>query len=177
MIKRIVSTFNTVRLDYVFTGALAASYYGTPRTTMDVDIMVKVSKMELRTKLVPTLRKAELRVDEDRINTALESGFRITTLEDTRSPFTVDIIFSTESLQKKAGSILGLPTFYQTPEDLIRVKLRMIKATVPRERTIKDIDDIRAILKFTDVDMKSLKKWAMKDSTLSILKDIANLAI
>ena len=176
MVKRIVRNFNTAGLDYIFTGALAASYYGTPRTTMDIDIVVKVTHDELRTKLVPALRKAELRINEEKIDAALKSEFRIATFEDSKSPFTVDIIFSTENLRKKVGSILGLPTFYQTPEDLIRMKLRMIKATVLKERALKDIDDIRAILRFTEVDMKNLKRQALKDSTLAILKDIANVA-
>ncbi|MDH5390816.1 MAG: hypothetical protein OEX10_06660 [Candidatus Bathyarchaeota archaeon] len=43
LIRRIVKNFNTAGIDYMFTGALAASYYGTPRTTMDVDIVVKVA--------------------------------------------------------------------------------------------------------------------------------------
>jgi len=161
----------------MLTGALASSYYGTPRTTLDVDIVVRVSGVDLQAKLVPALRKAELQVDEERIDAALGSGFRIATFEDGKSPFTVDIIFSVEKLKKKDGSILGLPTFYQTPEDLIRVKLRMIKATVPKERALKDVDDIRAILRFTEVDLKSLKRQASKDSTLSTLEEIANEAV
>ena len=157
----------------MFTGALAASYYGTPRTTMDVDIVVKVSRGDLQTKLVSALRKAELQVDEKRIDAAFKSGFRIVTFRDSKSPFTVDIILSSKKLEKKAGTILGLPTFYQTPEELILAKLRMIKATVPRERALKDEDDVRAILRFTEVNMKNLKRRALKDGTLSILENIA----
>ncbi len=55
----------------------------------------------------------------------------------------------------KAGKILGMPTFYQKPEDLVLAKLRMIKATVPRERALKDVDDVRAILKL----QRLIWKW------------------
>ncbi len=48
LIRRIVKNFNTAGIDYMFTGALAASYYGTPRTTMDVDIVVKVAREDLK---------------------------------------------------------------------------------------------------------------------------------
>ena len=38
---------------------------------------------------------------------------------------------------------------------------------------MKDEDDVRAILRFTGVDMKGLKRQALKDGTLSILENIA----
>jgi hypothetical protein len=85
----------------------------------------------------------------------------------------VDLILSAKRLQKKAGIISGLSTFYQQPEDLIRAKLRMIKATVPRERAPKDEDDIRALLKFTKVNTKTVRRQAKKDNTLSILETVA----
>lgn len=72
----------------------------------------------------------------------------------------------------KAGKILGMPTFYQKPEDLVLAKLRMIKATVPRERALKDVDDVRAILKFTKVDLEMVKKRAKQENTLSVLETI-----
>ena len=171
LIRRIVKNFNTAGIDYMFTGALAASYYGTPRTTMDIDIVVKVAREDLQT-LVTLLRKTEMQVDERRINEAFDSGFRIITLKDKRTPFTLDIILFDKKLEKKPGTILGLPTFYQTPEGLILSKLRMIKATVPKERALKDKDDVKAILRYTKVNMKALKQRARKENSLSILEEL-----
>jgi len=156
----------------MFTGALAASYYGTPRTTMDVDIVVKAAQGKTQAKLISALREAGIQINERRIREAFASGFRIVTFKDRRTPFTLDIIFSDKRLKKKAGAILGLPTFYQTPEELVISKLRMIKVTVPKERALKDEDDVKAILRFTKVGMKILKKQARRDSTLSILETI-----
>lgn len=159
----------------MFTEALAASYYGTPRTTMDIDIVVKVARENLEAQLIEPLRNAEIQVNDGRINEAIKSGFRIITLQDKKTPFTLDVILSDRKLEKKAGTILGLPTFYQTPEELILSKLRMIKATVPKERALKDEDDVRAILRYTKVDIKALKRQARKESTLSIFESIATL--
>ena len=156
----------------MFTGALAASYYGTPRTTMDVDIVVKAAQGKTQAKLISALREAGIQINERRIREAFASGFRIVTFKDRRTPFTLDIIFSDKRLKKKAGAILGLPTFYQTPEELVISKLRMIKVTVPKERALNDEDDVKAILRFTKVGMKILKKQARRDSTLSILETI-----
>lgn len=121
----------------MFTGALAASYYGTPRTTIDVDIVVRVSEKELETNLIAALRKAGMQVNDRKIEEAVKSGYKIITFEDKRSPFTLDVILSDNKLRKRSGIILGLPTFYQVPEDLVLAKLRMIKATIPREELKK----------------------------------------
>ena len=156
----------------MFTGALAVSYYGRARTTVDVDVVVAVVDKGWRTNLVSALERAGLVVDEEGIDAALRSGYRIVTFEDSKSPLTVDVILSDVKLVRRAGSILGLATFYQTPEDLILAKLRMIKATVPRERALKDEDDVRAILRFTKVDMETVKERAGRNNTVAILEEI-----
>ena len=171
LIKRIVKALNDAGVDYMFTGALAASYYGTPRTTMDMDVIVRFSPENTK-RFTVQLRKAGMGVRERKIREAFESGFRIVTLKDKKSPFTVDIMLSDKKLEKISGAILGLSTFYQTPEALISSKLRMIKATIPRERTLKDKDDVRAILRYTRVDLKAVKRRAQKENTISILEEL-----
>ena len=156
----------------MFTGALAASYYGRARTTGDIDVVVAVRGRGWRTKLVSALRQAGLVVDEKNIDDALKSSYRIVTFKDKKSPLTVDVILSSEKLKKKSGKILGLPTFYQTTEDFISAKLRMIKVTVPRERALKDIDDVKAVLKFSRVNLEVVREKAEKDNTIAILEEI-----
>jgi hypothetical protein len=172
LVKRIVKNFNSLGLDYMFTGALAASYYGRARTTRDVDVVVAIRRREELTKLVLALMQAGLVVNEKSFDDALKSGYRIVTFEDGKSPVTVDIVLVDRKLEKKSGKILGLPTFYQTPEDLILAKLRMIKVTVPRERALKDMDDVKAVLKFSRVNLEVVKERAKKDNTIAILKKV-----
>lgn len=172
LVRRVVKGFEKLGVDYVFTGALAASFYGVPRTTVDVDVLVVVSGVDDRVRLVEALKNAGLIVDERAINRALESGYRIATFKDGKTAYTVDVIFSDKKLEKRAGTVAGVPTFFQLPEELVLAKLRMIKATVPRERALKDEDDVKAILNFTKVDLESLKKRARKENTLSILEAI-----
>jgi hypothetical protein len=43
LVKRLAETLGEAGLDYMFTGALAASFYGVPRTTTDVDVVVEVA--------------------------------------------------------------------------------------------------------------------------------------
>jgi hypothetical protein len=155
----------------MFTGALAASYYGTPRTTMDIDIIISLRHSN-QGKLANALREALLQVDEQKLRDAQETGYNIATLQDTLSPYTVDLILTAEPLEKKPCTILGQPTYIQTPESLISAKLRMIKATRDPARSAKDKNDIQSILKYTRVDAEKVRERAEKETTLYILQTI-----
>jgi len=50
----------------------------------------------------------------------------------------------------------------------------MIKATVPRERALKDVEDVRAVLRFTRVNVEVVKRQAKRDSTLSIFETVTS---
>jgi len=78
--------------------------------------------------------------------------------------------FSERKLLKRAGTIGGIQTFFQTPEDLISAKLQRIKATLSEERVLKDKEDVRAILKFTDVNVEAVRKKAKRETTMVMLE-------
>jgi len=170
-VEKLVNAFESAKLDYAFTSALAASFYGVPRTTIDVDVMIAVTgETALKNKITAALKQANIEVDERKIDAALTSGYKIVTFKDKMTPYTVDIILSEAELDKKSGKIDNLQTFFQSPEGLIMAKLRMIKATLPPERASKDKADIKAILAFTKLNIAAVKKQAQKDKTLEILK-------
>jgi hypothetical protein len=171
LVRRLVWCLGGSGLDYAFTGALAVSFYGSPRTTSDVDVMVAVGGGGGdRLRVVEALKCAGLEVDERRIDVALTSGYNIASFEDGASPYSVDVIFSQDKLDKQSGKVAGLDTFLQLPEGLILAKLRMIKATFLMERAVKDEEDVKAILAFTEVDLEVVKRKAERDGTLDILE-------
>jgi len=171
-IRRLISGFDGSGLDYAFTGALATSYYGVPRTTTDIDIVVAVSgEVDVAARVAEALRQAGLNFDLRRIGMALESGYRIATFKDKASPYTLDVIF-VDVLRKNTGIVAGLSTFFQAPDDLVLAKLRMIKATKPRSRAVKDEEDVRAILEFTEVDLEAVKARAEREGTLDLLEEL-----
>ena len=142
----------------MFTGAVAASYYGTPRTTMDVDGVVNVPPEGSQSLLLKPLKAAEIRVDENKMLAALRAGYRVVTFRDQKTHYTLDLILSDKKLEKKSGKVAGLPSFIQTPEDLVLSKLRMIKSTLSMEKSQKDRDDVKAILSHTRVEGELLQK-------------------
>lgn len=151
---------------------MAASYYGRPRTTIDIDFIIQVSTSDLD-ELLNHLARFGLKINRTRIKRQLSSGYNIISLEDRRSPYRVDLIIQTEGkLERRPGRALGLRSYYHPPELLILSKLRMIKTTVPRERSQKDIEDIRAILANTRVNRRKILDQARKEGTITIFREI-----
>jgi hypothetical protein len=118
--SRLVRCFNVSGLDYAFTGALAVSFYGSPRTTSDIDVMITIGSNEVKIlEIVDVLQCVGLEVDIRRIENAIKSGYNIATFRDKSSPYSVDLILSAEKLDKRPGKVAGLDTFLQRPEGLI----------------------------------------------------------
>jgi hypothetical protein len=172
-VKRIVLALNRSRLRYMFTGAMASTYYGPPRTTLDIDILLTVEEKDLA-RLARALTRADLRVQTKKLHRAWASDYTFATFEDKKSPHTLDIIFTDQPLERRAGRILGLPTYYQTPESLILSKLRRLKATIQSERAAIDREDIKAILKATRIKLSSLRKRAASEHTSRILDELTS---
>jgi hypothetical protein len=58
-VKKLADAFDKVGLEYAFTGALAASFYGIPRTTTDADvIIVAADEADLKRKIASLTRHA-----------------------------------------------------------------------------------------------------------------------
>ena len=61
LVTRVLKALNQSKLSYAITGALAVSYFGRPRTTQDIDILLGF-KPSYADKISSTLRKAGLNV-------------------------------------------------------------------------------------------------------------------
>lgn len=94
------------------------------------------------------------------------------TVTDRLSPYTADIILVRSPPERRRGTVQGIKTYFQSPESLILAKLRMVKATVPRERSQKDRDDIMAILANTRVNKRKIIDLAKTESTIDIFREI-----
>jgi hypothetical protein len=67
-VKKLVNAFESVKLDYAFTGALAVSFYGVPRTTTDVDVMLAVAdETDLKRKITAALKQANLEAMREKL--------------------------------------------------------------------------------------------------------------
>lgn len=110
-------------------------------------------------------------MNHDRIMKRLGAGYKIISLHYKSFPYTADFIIREGTIQRREGSLLGLETYYQSPESLIIAKLRMMKATRPRSRAFKDREDVKAILTRTPVDKRRILREARKNTTFELLKE------
>jgi hypothetical protein len=150
---------------------MAVSYFGRPRTTMDLDLVI-MTRPEDFEKLVGVIRRAGLKASKKKIASAWQSGYRMVTCLDKRSPYSLDIILSVEPLQRVRGSLLGIQVFYQKPEDLILAKLRMIRSTEDPERKVIDKSDVRSILVSRKINLGALMDDAKRQGTATILQEL-----
>ena len=152
---------------------MAASYYGTPRTTIDADFIVHLVPRGVE-KFLTGLETIGLRVNRDRVRRQLKAGYNVISVQDRLSPHTADFIL-TRNVERRRGTLLRLVAYYQSPESLLLAKLRMIKATQPRRRSYKDEEDIKAILANTRINMGSVRRRAKRETTGEILRDITRV--
>ena len=108
-IKKIVRALELEKIDYAFTGALAASFYGIPRTTAGIDIIVALNQEKVRGRLAPALRSTGLVVDIKTIDDAYASGFKIASFKCKTLAYRVDIIF-VDNIEKRKGVIADVDT-------------------------------------------------------------------
>jgi hypothetical protein len=167
----LISELNKSRIPYAITGATAASYYGVPRTTADIDLQARILPGNI-SHFAATLQKAGLKADPGKIRRQLRTGYNVVSIPDKKSQYRADFILERGGLKRRKGSLLGLDTFYQAPEQLILAKLRMIKATIPPERSFKDKNDIAAILANTKVNVRTIRQIAKRETTLEIFNGI-----
>lgn len=174
-IKNVIKQLNELNADYAITGALAVSYYGRPRTTVDVDVIIKTTPADFP-KLIEYLRKAGLVCELSDFTKAWESKYRIVTLRS-RKGYQLDLILTREDIAKRRVKILGLQAYVQEPGPLLLEKLRLLKNTTDEEKRVIDRMDILSILKnVEDIDMKVLKDKAKEQATFDILEELLTQA-
>lgn len=89
-ILRIVCSFlNKEKIDYVIVGGLAVIFYGIPRTTMDVDIMLQIKEAKIP-RFIEFLKKNDFFASAEDMKTALKEKTHCTT-EDKKSMIRLDV--------------------------------------------------------------------------------------
>jgi len=130
--ERITGALDEAVIPYMLTGSFASAYYGVPRATQDIDIVVAPTTDQLRT-FVDLLMGDECYVD---LHAALEAHQRqsLFNVVDIVTGWKIDIIirksrvFSEEAFRRRARFTLqGIPLFVATAEDVVISKLEWAK--------------------------------------------------
>lgn len=172
LLKKVTNRLKKAKIPYMLTGGLAVSYWGLPRTTHDIDIVIEAKK-EDKGKIV-NLFKKDFYISAEATEDAIEkrstfnvihyrAGLKVDFWLVKKEPFG-----ASEFKRRLRKKIFNKEIYIISPEDLILSKLLGYKEA----ESIRRIEDIKSILKMSKVDLNYIKSWAKKQSTYKILEKI-----
>lgn len=161
-LQRIAAELNRAGVAYMLTGSFASVFYGSPRSTQDIDLVIEANAAQLRT-FLESLPSNEYYVEPDAALEALrrESLFNII---DLKTSWKIDMIicksrvFSREEFSRRRHvDVEGVSLFVASAEDMIVAKLEWAKLG----QSQRQIEDAAGILKIrgTSLDRPYLDKW------------------
>ena len=169
----VISACEAEQLDHMLTGAFAYNFYGIPRATKDVDIVVDVTGKNKIKDLIERLAPKIEFLGQVQFDTLTWGKRHIgTPANDSTLQIELFELFEDSFVQSqfKRRKRLALPqilieTWIPTPEDIIVQKLRWGRA--------KDLDDARDVLAMEDpdaLDMPYIENWCAIHKTADRLQ-------
>lgn len=177
LIKKTITCLEELNINYCVVGAIAASYYGSIRSTEDLDIIVDLSPQEITiiNNLVGCLKSQEIDILKRELVKGLQERGHITAFDEKTYFYRIDFKgvytdLDKETMRKKRRVKLfdELEVWLTTPEIQIVAKL------LPGMRTEKDILDVKNILQNyqQDLNWEYLNKIAKQYKIKKILETI-----
>ena len=160
--QRITTALDRAGIGYMLTGSFASAYYGSPRSTQDIDLVIAATAAQLRA-FVASLNNHEYYAD---LNAALEAHQRESMFNviDLESGWKVDMIirksraFSREEFDRRLRvNLQGAVLFVASAEDVVIAKLEWAK----RAQSPRQIEDAAGIIqiRWDALDHPYLEKW------------------
>lgn len=177
LLLRIVPILEELGISYYVTGGLAISAWGAPRSTLDIDIVIKIIEPKV-TLLARALKKISEfgYIDEDAAKDAIrfkgefnfidpESGYKVDFWLTKNDP-----LAAMQNERKIAYEIENQKIYFISPEDLILNKLQWYE----QSQSSRHLEDIRSVIKSCGkkLDKKYLKQWAGKLDVLGMLTEL-----
>lgn len=176
----ITSFLETHRISYMITGSLSVIYYGRPRASHDIDIVVELAKVDTEEllhaiQMVSSTFLIQPVAIEEAVQHKTMFGIihRPTLLKIDMWMLTSDPFDQSRFLRKEKKSILGKKMWMASAEDALLQKLRWYKQA-DIEKHLVDAAFIYQIQeKF--LDMKYIHHWAKKLGVEKYLKRLSGI--
>ncbi len=156
ILKLICTFLNEEKVAYVVVGGLAVLFYGIPRTTMDIDILIAMNMTETK-RFVEFLNENDFFADEEDIKRAFEEKSHAT-IEDKASMIRLDLkgIYGENDRitleNRRKVNLADFEIYVAAPEDLIANKLLF-----GSEQDVKDAEGVYA-RQYDNLDMAYLEE-------------------
>ena len=174
VVLRVVGILNRSNISYFLTGAMAVVYYGEPRTTHDIDLVIEAEDEDVKT--LATAFEGDFSIDEESIKAARQEGSMFNAVHR-ETGFKVDFWMlgrddfdRTRFSRRVQAKILGTVMYLPTAEDVIISKLDWFKKS--------DIDkhyfDALGVYRIQrgKLDIEYIDRWCEEKSTAELWKRI-----
>jgi hypothetical protein len=160
--SRITAALQQAGIQYMLTGSVASAYYGAPRATRDIDLVIAPDPDQLG-KFIRLLPSAEYYVDLDAALQALRTR-SLFNMVDLATGWKIDFIirkarpFSEVEFQRRVAIQLeGTQLFVAAAEDIVISKLEWAKLAESQ----RQIEDVAGILRMQQdsLDLAYIQKW------------------
>ncbi len=169
-----VEILETLKLPYMVTGSFAVNFYGIPRTTHDIDLVVQIRSADADrlAHQFPT----DFYADAEMIRQAVEQQFMFNIIDPT-SGLKIDFwilkrdAYDAERFRRRREQVvLGRTITMPSPEDVILSKLLWYKEA----QTDKHLNDARGVwdLQKATLDQTYLRLWAERLSVINWLEQL-----
>jgi len=169
-LTQVVDALNRLNLPYMLTGAVAVTYYGEPRTTHDIDIVILIAPADI-VRIKAALEPA-FSVDTESIKAALREGSAFNALHEATG-FKVDFWmlkggeYDRSAFERRVRvNLLGAEMFLPAPEDVIIAKLEWYRLS-DVDKHYFDAQGVVAVQK-GNLDIAYIARWC-KAKALSSL--------
>ena len=161
LLASVVGVLEAERIPYMVSGSIASAYYGEPRATRDIDLVIDPTAPALD-RLVARLQQEGAYVDGDAARTALKDRTQFNAVAgDAKVDFMIRRArpySKTEFERRSRVQLPGVAAEMVTIEDLILVKLEWAAAT-DSERQRRDVEGMVRVAG-PELDRGYLDEWA-----------------
>ncbi|MBS4016104.1 MAG: hypothetical protein KGZ86_06715 [Candidatus Latescibacteria bacterium] len=170
----VVSNLQKSNIQYMLTGALAINYYGVPRMTHDIDIIIQITSKDIRK--IQVLFDNDFFVGEESIRSALAESSMFNVIHK-ETGYKVDFWILKEDEYNRTAFVRRKECQYQqkqiyiaSPEDMIIIKLEWYKMS-DIDKHYFDVINLYNIQR-DNLDEKYIIYWCQKKSLLDLWKKI-----
>jgi predicted nucleotidyltransferase len=160
--ERVLSALEKAGIPFMLTGSFASSFYGAPRATQDIDLVIDPTAEQIR-EFVALLPRDEFYADKRAAVEAVRHEGQFNVI-DLRTGWKVDLIirksrpFSLEEFGRRArGTVEGVELPIATAEDVIISKMEWARMG----ESARQMEDAARMLRIRsmDVDREYVERW------------------
>jgi hypothetical protein len=172
LLRHLVASLERLGIDYMIVGSHASIYYGEPRFTQDVDVVVELTPSRL-SGFLSLFPPAEFYVSEDAARDAVARRGQFNLIHGA-SGVKIDVFLGKDTeydrlrfvRRQRLPLVPGQDAYFARPEDVILYKLLYFREG-GSERHLRDVAGMLAV-SGVDIDVGYVAAWARRLGVLDV---------